>query len=321
MLAALWSRQRSAFERTGAGGSAQIAAALALAVVYSAWNASDNAESNAVERFHFLEYGLITWLFYRAWRPLDDLAIFLLPTLAGIIVGTAEEWLQWFIPNRVGELRDIFLNLAAIVCGLLFSAGVDPPPRFEATLRPSSSARVLRLAAVTVLALAAFFHSVHLGYEIADPEIGSFTSRYAPEQLPALQGTVAERWKTQPPPLVLHRISREDQYLERGARARALAQPAMGGGRLRRSLERESDPGEVLRSCTRHTDVRREAGAPVAGRAPHRCRDAFRNCSAPERLHQRRLPVPRVHVVKGALLGRCGGPDARPDGAQHQEST
>ena len=60
-----------------------IAAAIAIAVVYSAWNASDNPESNAVERFHFLEYGLITWLFYRAWRPLDDLAIFLLPTLAG----------------------------------------------------------------------------------------------------------------------------------------------------------------------------------------------------------------------------------------------
>ena len=136
--------------------------------------------------------------------------------MAGIIVGTAEEWLQWFIPNRVGELRDIFLNLAAIVCGLLFSAGVDPPARFEATLRASSSARVLRLAAVTVLALAAFFHSVHLGYEIADPEIGSFTSRYAPEQLPALQGAVAERWKTQPPPLVLQRISREDQYLSEG---------------------------------------------------------------------------------------------------------
>ena len=193
-----------------------IAAALAIAVVYSALNAGDNAESNAVERFHFLEYGLITWLFYRGWRPLGDLAIFLLPTLAGIIVGTAEEWLQWFIPNRVGEIRDIFLNLAAIVCGLLFSAGVAPPPRFEAALHPSSRQRVLRLAAVTVLVLAAFVHTLHLGYAVADPETGSFTSRYAPDRLAALQAEKVERWKTRPPPLLLQRISREDQYLSEG---------------------------------------------------------------------------------------------------------
>ena len=243
-----------------------IAAALAIAVVYSAWNASDNPESNAVERFHFLEYGLITWLFYRAWRPLEDFAIVLLPALAGIIVGTAEEWLQWFIPNRVGELRDIFLNLVAIVCGLLFSAGIDPPLRFTPTLR-ASSGRVLRLAAVAVVALAAFFHSVHLGYEIVDPQIGSFTSRYTPERLPALQSEVAERWKTRPPPLVLRRISREDQYSERGACARALAKPAMGGRGRAGRVERESDPGDVFRSGTRHSDVRRPAGPPMAGRA------------------------------------------------------
>jgi VanZ family protein len=193
-----------------------VAAALAIGVIYSALNASDNAESNAVERFHFLEYGLLTWLFYRAWRPLGDGAILVLPMLAGIIVGTAEEWLQWFIPNRVGELRDIFLNLAAIVCGLVFSLGVDPPARFVAALGPSSWARVMRLAAVTVLALAAFFHSVHLGYTLVDPDIGSFTSRYAPERLPALQAEKAERWKTSPPPIVLQRISREDQYLSEG---------------------------------------------------------------------------------------------------------
>ena len=243
-----------------------IAAAIALAVVYSTWNASDNPESNAVERFHFLEYGLITWLFYRAWRPLDDLAIFLLPTLAGIIVGTAEEWLQWFIPNRVGELRDIFLNLAAIVCGLLFSAGVDPPSRFEVTLGSSSGRRVLRLAAVTVLAVAAFFHSVHLGYEIADPEIGSFTSRYAPEQLPALQGAVAERWKTQPPPLVLQRISREDQYLSEGLAHVRWRNRQWAAGDFVAAWNENLILEKYFAPGTRHTDVRRQAGSPMAGR-------------------------------------------------------
>ena len=243
-----------------------IAAAIALAVVYSAWNASDNPESNAVERFHFLEYGLITWLFYRAWRPLDDLAIFLLPTLAGIIVGTAEEWLQWFIPNRVGELRDIFLNLAAIVCGLLFSAGVDPPSRFEVTLAARHPAGACcAWPQLQCWPLAAFFHSVHLGYEIADPEIGSFTSRYAPEQLPALQGAVAERWKTQPPPLVLQRISREDQYLSEGLAHVRWRNRQWAAGDFVAAWNENLILEKYFAPGTRHTDVRREAGAPMAG--------------------------------------------------------
>ena len=193
-----------------------IAAALVLAVLYSAWNAGENPESNAVERFHFLEYGLITWLFYRAWRPLGDASILVLPVLAGLIVGTAEEWLQWFIPNRVGEIRDIFLNLAAIAAGLLFSVGVEPPERFSWGLKGSSIRRVCVMAAAAVLAVGAFFHALHLGHDVVDPEAGSFVSRYSQPQLSALQAEKTAQWKAHPPPLVLRRLSREDQYLSEG---------------------------------------------------------------------------------------------------------
>lgn len=193
-----------------------ILAAITLAGVYSAISAGELPESNAVERFHFLEYGLITFLFYRAWLPLADTAVLILPFLAGLIVGTAEEWLQWFIPNRVGELRDIFLNAAAIVTGLLFSAGLEPIRNFQVRLGPSSSRRISWLSAATVIALGIFMHVVMLGYDIHDEEIGSFTSRYSQEQLPRLQEARAERWKVDPPPLTLHRLSREDQYLSEG---------------------------------------------------------------------------------------------------------
>ena len=192
-----------------------ILAALAIAAAYSAWNAGTNPESNAVERFHFLEYGLIAFLFYRAWRPLGDLSVVLLPALAGLIVGTAEEWLQWFIPNRVGEINDIFLNLVAIACGLMFSLAVLPPEQFSWSLR-ASAPRVARMAAVTVLALAAFLHVLHFGYAIADEEGGTFMSRYSGPDLAAIQADKTAEWRTNPPPLVLQRLSREDQYLSEG---------------------------------------------------------------------------------------------------------
>ena len=193
-----------------------IVLALLIAAGYSAWNTSPSPERNAVERFHFLQYGLIAFLFCRAWRPLEDAAVIILPLLAGLIVSAAEEWLQWFIPNRVGEINDVLLNLVAIVCGLLFSLGIDPPRGFAHAPAPASRPRIARLSIAALLAVAAFFHIVHLGYVVRDPEIGSFTTRYAPARLVALQEERAATWATSPPPTTLVRLSREDQYLSEG---------------------------------------------------------------------------------------------------------
>jgi hypothetical protein len=183
---------------------------------YSAYRAGPFPEANAVERFHFLQYGLITFLFYRVWRPLGDGGTILLPVLAGLIVGTVEEWFQWFIPVRVGELNDIFLNLVAIGTGLLFSSAVDPLERMPRGLNPGSRQRVARLAAVTLAVLALFIHVVHLGSWINDPEAGTFASRYTRDQLLAQQEERAVRWAATPPPTHIVRLSREDQYLTEG---------------------------------------------------------------------------------------------------------
>ena len=191
-------------------------AALGGAIWFSVLEATGNADVDVVQRFHFVEYGVITFLFYRAWRALEDPAILLLPTLAGLLVGAADEWLQWFIPNRVGEIADILLNSAAIGCGLLFSLGADPPDRLTWTLRPGSILRVGRLAAATVLALASFVHIVHLGYDVRDPEVGLFKSRYSMTALPALAAEKRADWQRHPPPLTLRRVSREDQYMTEG---------------------------------------------------------------------------------------------------------
>ncbi len=193
-----------------------LVAAVALGVGYSLRYADGRPDIDVVERFHFVEFGIVTLLFYRAWRPLNDWSVFVLPYLAGLLVGTLEEWLQWFIPVRVGEMRDIFLNSAAIGSGLLFSVALDPPASFAPRLSPASRRAVARFAAVVVLAIAGFFHTVHLGHEIHDPEIGTFRSRHTAERLAELSAARAERWKTDPPPLTIPRLSREDQFLTEG---------------------------------------------------------------------------------------------------------
>jgi VanZ family protein len=193
-----------------------IVAALALGTGYALWNAQGIAEVDAVERVHFVEYGLITLLFYRVWRPRGDASMFVLPLLAGIAVGTLEEWLQWFIPGRVGDMRDVFLNGAAIVCGLLFSVGVDPPDTRSFELRPESLRRIGVVAAAVALLFALFVRSVHLGVETSDPEAGRFRSRYDAQTLISIGQDRFALWKDHPPIERPRSRSREDQYMSEG---------------------------------------------------------------------------------------------------------
>ena len=193
-----------------------IAAALVVAAMYAIDNAGDNPDANVVELFHFVQYGLVAFLFYRAWRPLGDLGVVLLPALAGVMVGTVEEWWQWFIPVRVGEVKDVLLNLVAIGTSLIFSLAVDPPGGDFAHLGARSHRQLRTLASAAVLVFAVFFHIVHLGHRVQDPDAGVFTSRWTGAELRSAMERKTESWRRNPPPTKVVRLSREDQYLTEG---------------------------------------------------------------------------------------------------------
>lgn len=163
------------------------------------------------EQFHLTEYGVLTFLFYRVWRPRADVSALLLPIAAAFIVGMADEWFQWFIPSRVGELRDVLINSVGIACGLLFAVGLNPPAG-AAWPRDARSVRALGIGVGALIACTAvFIQSVHLGFEIVDTGIGTFRSLYSATELTALSADRAARWRigVSGQPL----ISREDHYL------------------------------------------------------------------------------------------------------------
>ena len=192
---------------------AAMAAAIGLGLAYTTAMSTGDSTIDAVERVHFVEYGLIAVLFYRVWRRVGDGSTIVLPLLCGFIVGTLDEWLQWFIPYRVGEMHDVFLNLTALAGGVLFGIALEPPPSFR--WRPARRS-VSTLAIVTALALlimAGFISSVHVGYDLVAEGIGRFKSHHTIEELEALQQERAARWITEPP-IGIRRLSREDQYLD-----------------------------------------------------------------------------------------------------------
>jgi hypothetical protein len=143
-----------------------------------------------------------------------DVAVLIVPALAAMIVATADEWVQWFVPRRYGEVRDLVLNAAAIGCGLLFSLGLDPPPRWCARPTSGSLALMTALAPGGVVALGAFLFTVHLGYAIHDDEIGTFRSRHTLAGLETLAADRQIRWRGGLPEPAS--FSREDQYLTEG---------------------------------------------------------------------------------------------------------
>jgi len=191
-----------------------IGAAIAIGALYSLATATGNANVDAVERFHFVEYGFLALLYYRVWRDRSTAAALLFGFLAVFMVGTLDEGIQWFVPLRVGEWRDVLLNSVAIACGLAFSAALQ---RRDMHFQPVRSSRrgLLVMLGATSLLFAIFFYFVHVGHDVRDPAIGTFRSRYTASELLANAADRAQRWRTEPL-TTLRRYSREDQYMSEG---------------------------------------------------------------------------------------------------------
>lgn len=265
-------------ERRGARYGA-IIAAMGAAAWYAVTFATGDASVDAVERFHFVEYGLVGFLFYRALVPARDPGIFLAAALWGLLVGTAEESMQWLAPRRVGEARDVVLNLWAVGCGLLFGAGVEPPSPFSWRIDHRHWSQIAALAAVVVAAFAVFYDAAHLGYEIDDDEVGRFRSHFTRERLIEMQRERVQAWRADPP-TGLPLVGIEDYYLtEAGSRVQ-LRNRSYANGVFRdawlenRILEKYWDPYLELHSFSsgalhrwapeQRAEVETKAGGDVA---------------------------------------------------------
>jgi len=193
-----------------------LATALVIAWAYSAATGSADPAIRAVERVHFVEFGLIAWLFLRVWRDRPDASAVVAPALAAFVAGIGDEAFQWFLPARVGELADVALNGVAIGCGLMAGAALTPPADLAGRWSGASIRLVARLLACTVVALAGFVHLVHLGHRMDVAGIGTFESRYAAGILVELDHQRRETWRHEPPLVRPPRFSREDQYMTEG---------------------------------------------------------------------------------------------------------
>lgn len=75
------------------------------------------------ERIHVIEYGLlgwlITWSISKSKQKISYNRIFIGITL-GWSIGFLDEIVQYILPNRVYDIRDVILNGLSATIGLLF---------------------------------------------------------------------------------------------------------------------------------------------------------------------------------------------------------
>ncbi len=161
------------------------------------------------EALHFVEYGLLGFLAYRALcHRIRDVSIYFIAAILCTIAGTIDELIQWATPGRYWGLGDIWLNgfagtltLVAIAKGLrpsLISKGVSVTS-VRWLCRASGVALILLLISLlnTPARIARYTDRFpflaylknqesmmfEYGYLYDDPETGLFRSRLSSEEL------------------------------------------------------------------------------------------------------------------------------------------
>lgn len=165
--------------------------------------------SNPEEAVHFIQYGVLGLLSYRALtHRTRDLTIYFSAAFIGGAIGVLDEAIQWATPQRYWGLRDIWINFfgaalmqvaiakglrPAIISNSFTAAGVKKMCRVLAlgllllglSLLNTPSRIAGYASRIPFLKFLIANESVMLeyGYLYEDAEIGRFRSRFAPNQL------------------------------------------------------------------------------------------------------------------------------------------
>lgn len=84
------------------------------------------------ERLHFVEYGFLAFFLYRTLHLMASRWASVRATVAiGFVVGMVDEVVQYFLPNRVFDPRDLAANAAAVLLGVGITLVISQRGIFE----------------------------------------------------------------------------------------------------------------------------------------------------------------------------------------------
>ena len=135
-------------------GAADVAWLVTVCVTFIVW--AVRLMPTPQETVHFVEYGVLAVLLHRALRlRVEDAGVFAVGAAIGTLVGTVDEFVQWVVPGRQWDFRDLLLNGGTSVLVQLALWRLAPAPR--PGIRIESIRLLCRLAAAQVILLALCF--------------------------------------------------------------------------------------------------------------------------------------------------------------------
>ena len=162
--------------------------------------------ANPEESLHFVQYGVLSILLFRALHHrVRDPSIYIAAAMLGSMFGILDELIQWMVPRRFFDYRDIGINVTAVLLvQLAIAMGIRPSTvrwpcsRFGARIAFAAAGMnvVLLLFCVSntdsfkawysgFVPAAAKIDEVTAtyGFRISDPDIGVFYSQLRPDEL------------------------------------------------------------------------------------------------------------------------------------------
>jgi len=160
------------------------------------------------EAIHFLEYGILGFLIFKALNHhIKDRSIFLTATALGLLIGTIDEILQWVAPQRIWNFHDLGINAVSVGLFQLAIWKVIMLKTVSGNINTRSIRILTSMFAVEVIIIGLCLSNTpervasytdlipqlsflqkeesmsEFGYKHDDPEIGTFYSRFTLKKL------------------------------------------------------------------------------------------------------------------------------------------
>jgi len=167
-----------------------------------------NLRAHPEEAVHFLEYGFLGLLIFRALSVrIRDRGIYITSILIVSLVGILDEAFQWALPERYWDYRDVGINtLGGVLVIIAIWKGIRPGIISGSATRYSLHIMLRTLLSVLIVITLCLFntpdkvylYTTHIkplswllneepmtvyGYKIEDPEIGIIYSTFSPDEL------------------------------------------------------------------------------------------------------------------------------------------
>jgi len=138
-----------------------------------------------IEKIHLIEYGALGFLIFKALKnDLKDLSIYIWSALIIFYIGIIDETIQWIVPNRVGTIEDVWLNIKSGVLVLMLTGLVIRPGEIGKRFYLSNLKKIYIPISLVLIVIGVFINFIHdFGYKFRVNDSIEIYSHFPKEEL------------------------------------------------------------------------------------------------------------------------------------------